>query len=83
VDWAIGIPHYGDRDDPVSEIGFAARDLPDEREGAIVCRLTLDAIEAGTETVGEFLDELEGLSEPARRRLRGPRRDDGRFRAFA
>ena len=67
TDWQINIPHYGDPDDPVFEIGFAARELPDDDERAVVQRLTMDAIQAGTQTVGDFLDGLEGLSEPARR----------------
>ena len=65
MNWEINIP-YRSRDDPVSEIGFAARDLPED-ERPVVQRLALDAITSGTETVGDFLDELEGLSEPERR----------------
>ena len=68
MNWQLRIPHYGNPDDPVSEIGSAARGFPED-ERAVVQALTLTAIEAGYETVGEFFDRLEEIGPASCRKL--------------
>ena len=66
--WKLRIPHRG-RDEPldpraVSELQLA---LDDPEERAVARKLMLDAMFAGTETVGGLLDSLAALT-PAERR---------------
>ena len=67
-DWTIRVPFH-DRADPVGFVGFAARELEDADERAIVREMTLEAIYAGIETAGDLIDSIERRPPEERRVL--------------
>jgi HK97 family phage prohead protease len=69
MDWKVDIPHYGDRDDLVLEAISAAKQTMNENEARIVEVIATDALERGTTSIGELLDELEQLGVAGQRQL--------------
>ncbi len=66
-DWEIRIPYYGDPDDVVLFVASAARETMDADDARVVEVIAKDALQRGVLTVGQLLDEYQGLSEAERR----------------
>jgi hypothetical protein len=69
TDWAIHLPHRGDRSAPLSTVSEAARHLPQDEDRAVTRQLVMDWRLGGLSTVGDALDLVGALESPERRAL--------------
>jgi hypothetical protein len=70
VNWQIHIPHHGDRDAPLTDVGFDARHLEDPEDRAVTREFVLDSmLDSGLETVGDLIDMLSNAGPAQRREL--------------